>query len=236
LCKAPFRAPESAANDRESSDVGFTSGGLVFVAASTVSQGLLTRFTSGVEPDERLAALRLLDGLKIRADRWKPPSKYDRKALPLAWRKLDARGLDTKDYVLARELTDKVYDSDGFTLRYGLPPEDCYTGEPIEFRQAEDKANWRIELDHIVSLSDAFTSGGHRWKPNGWNWGWIATDTGNLLPITRTANRDKNAASWLPRQDFQARFVILQVQVKARYRLSVTESEAAAFRAVLSGQ
>jgi len=37
-----------------------------------------------------------------------------------------------------------------------------------------------------------------------------------------------------PVHDFRRRFVILQIQVKFRYKLSVTESEAAAMLGVLS--
>jgi len=56
--------------------------------------------------------------------------------------------------------------------------------------------------------------------------------------IINAAKGDKNAAHWLPANsmhDFRKRFVTLQVQVKARYKLSVTESEAAAMRQVLGG-
>jgi len=37
---------------------------------------------------------------------------------------------------------------------------DPYTGEHIVFEQAADKSGYLIELDHGVSLADAFVSGG----------------------------------------------------------------------------
>jgi hypothetical protein len=67
-------------------------------------------------------------------------------------------------------------------------------------------------------------------------------DPTKLLPVARSVNRAKgnrDAAHWPPanpRTDFRRRFVTLQVQVKARYGLSVAESEATAIRAVLAGR
>jgi len=204
---------------------------------------LVTRFTWDVLDAEVEAALTLLASLKRRADDWQPKVRYDRRALPLAWAKIARSGMDVKDVMLARQMDwdDRVYDSDGFTLKHAVLLEDVYTGQRIDFDQAEDRADYLIKLDHVVSLSDAFASGGWRWKPSGYNWMNIANDPGNLLAVSRPVNAakgDKNAAHWLPNNsahDFRKRFIILQVQVKARYNLSVTESEAAAMRQVLGG-
>ena len=54
--------------------------------------------------------------------------------------------------------------------------------------------------------------------------------------MSKTANQHKsnrNAAGRLPVEGFRRRFVIVQIQVKARYRLSVTEPEAVAMRTVV---
>jgi hypothetical protein len=51
------------------------------------------------------------------------------------------------------------------------------------------------------------------------------------------AKADANAAGWLPDNkavDFRPRFAVLQVIVKAAYRLSVTQAEAAALRSAMT--
>jgi hypothetical protein len=189
------------------------------------------------ERDEVAAAL---DGLAVRGDGPASPGVYQRKDLAIRWARFAGLGFDTKDLVFGRFLAGVEFDPDWFTARRGLLAEDFYTGDPVEFAQAEDRKDWQIEIDHVVSLSDAFASGGHRWSPRGRNWQKIANDVRNLMPVARAVNRakgDKNAAEWLPpnpRTDFRPRFVAMQITVKAAYRLSVTESELAAMRAVLA--
>ena len=127
----------------------------------------------------------------------------------------------------------------GSRVKHAVLAEDVYTGKQMVFEQVEDRSEFQIQLDHVVSLSDAFTSGGWWWSPSGYNWANLANDPGNLLAVSRTVNAakgDKNVAQWLPNNpahDFRRRFVITQIQIKSRYRLSVTASEAAAIRSLL---
>jgi hypothetical protein len=120
-----------------------------------------------------------------------------------------------------------------------LLAEDMCAGEAIAFHQEEFKKDWQIQIDHIVSLKDVWPSGGHRWSVKGRNWQRIANDPTNLLPVARSINAAKgnrHAAQWLPdnpKHNFRKRFVVLQVQVKARYRPLATESESAAMREAL---
>jgi len=203
---------------------------------------LVTRFSPEVCPDEAEAALGLLMSLKVRRDDWKPVVSYQRPALPLKWARIAGTSMDVKDVMLARQMNweGRVYDSDGFTLKHAVLAEDMYTGLSMVFEQAADRSEFQIQLDHLVSLSDAFTSGGWRWKPSGYNWPRFANDAGNLIAVSRVVNAakgDKNAAQWQPGNmvnDFRRRFVVLQVQVKARYKLSVTQSESAVIRQVLT--
>ena len=93
-------------------------------------------------------------------------------------------------------------------------PEDVYTGRQIVFEQVEDRAEYQVQLDHVVSLADAYRSGGHRWRPGGHSWPRLYNDDGNILAVSRSVNAakgDKNAAAWLPDNpvhDFQQRFVV----------------------------
>ena len=115
-----------------------------------------------------------------------------------------------------------------------------YTGERIEFRQLADASKRVVDLDHVVSLANAFVCGAYRWRADGPKWGSFANDPGNIMACGTAVNQSKgarNAAGWLPPNpvhDFRCRLVVLQIQVKARYKLAVTESEAAAMRRVLA--
>gem|GEM_PF-2737874 len=173
--------------------------------------------------------------LKVRRDDWEPVTSYQRSALLLKWARIAGTSMDVKDVMLARQMDweGRVYDFDGFTLKHAVLSEDLYTGLPMVFEQAADSSEFQIQLDHVVSLSDAFTSGGWRWKPSGYNWSRFVNAAGNLIAVSRVVNAvkgDKNAAQWLPGNtvhDFRRRFVVLQVQVKARYntvygKLSIT--------------
>jgi hypothetical protein len=211
------------------------------VDSSTAVRPAGAAFRAEVDATEVAAAVTVLDGLAVRADQAQPSGSYRRSDLTAGWLRFNGLGLDTKDYLLARYLDDIEFDSDGFTVRSGLLAHDPYAGQPIEFRQSENRAEWRIEADHVVSLHDAWTSGAHRWSPKGRNWMRLYNDPRNLLPTARAVNRakgDANAAEWLPDNkavDFRPRFAILQVLVKAAYRLSVTPTESAALRSAMTG-
>jgi hypothetical protein len=198
---------------------------------------LVTRYV-GEEIAAEVALVReMVAALGVRRDDRQPKAKYDRSALPLAWSRVSRLGQDHKDTLLsdAMEPASRVFDSDGFTLRYG-EMDDPYTGQRLVFEQAAGKSGFRIGLDHVVSLADAFASGGWRWSPTGRNWPNLYNDRGNIQAVAKAVNQAKgsrSAAKWLPVDAFARRFVTLQVQIKTRYRLSVTESEKAAMLAVI---
>jgi hypothetical protein len=148
-------------------------------------------------------------------------------------------GLDLKDYILARDLDERVYDPDSFTLRSGVLTEDPYTGQPVRFRQSDDKTEWYVHVDHVVAVADAWVSGGYRWPLDGPKWVKFCDWPGNLLAVSSSANMvkgDSHAGLWLPSNpvhDWRVRYVIMQLQVKAHFNLSLSESEAEAIRRVL---
>jgi hypothetical protein len=133
---------------------------------------LIVRHICRITGAEIAMVKKMLAELRIRADSWQPASVYDRLLLALRWGKIAGTGgADVKDIMLARAMdpATAVFDSDSSTLRYG-EMDDPYTGERLVFKQAADRSGFRIELDHIVSLADAFISGGYRWSPTGRNW------------------------------------------------------------------
>jgi hypothetical protein len=204
---------------------------------------LVTRYTADAFDAEAAAAMDLLLSLEHCEDGRKPPKgeKYDRAALKLSWTKLKRLGMDVKDAKLGRAMDAEsvVFDSDGYTVRSGWMT-DPYTGERIVFEQLPKVARRLVELDHVVPLSDAFVSGGHRWKrAGGYSWPDLYNDPGNLIATSAYLNQSKggrNAAGWLPRLEFCVRYVIMQIVIKDRYCLSVTRSESDNMQKVLRGQ
>ena len=93
-----------------------------------------------------------------------------------------------------------------------------------------------LQIDHIVSLSQAWDSGADQWRPERRE--QFANDTDNLLAVDGPTNRAKSnhsADEWLPasaaaRCDLVGR----QVMVKAKWGLSVSVPERAAMQQVLA--
>jgi hypothetical protein len=202
---------------------------------------MTTTFSPRSDKAERTEGLDRLEGLKSYPDGWRPSVPYQRQ-LVVSMPKFAQVGLDMKDYVLARDLVEKVYDADGFTLRHARLRECPYSGVEVEFVQVEDKKDYRVHIDHVVAVADAWNAGGYRWSPKGRNWQRFCNDPANLLAVSVSANTskgDRTADKWLPSNpihDYRVRFVLLQVGVKARYRLAVTDPERAAMRAVLESE
>ncbi|MDR0626260.1 MAG: hypothetical protein LBG11_03215, partial [Bifidobacteriaceae bacterium] len=71
----------------------------------------LVTFTPKVAKAECEAALSLLDGLRVRADGAKAPRPYKREDVTAGWARFPQVGLDMKDYIFARWLTDASFES-----------------------------------------------------------------------------------------------------------------------------
>jgi hypothetical protein len=108
------------------------------------------------------------------------------------------------------------------------------------FRQSDDKTEWYVHIDHVVvAVADAWVSGGYRWPLDGPKWVRFCNWPENLLAVSSSANMakgDSHAGLWLPSNpvhDWRVRYVIMQLQVKTHFNLSLSESEAEAMRRVL---
>jgi hypothetical protein len=200
--------------------------------------GMLTRYVPDWTADERESALASLHTLKRHKDGWTPTKPYQRQ-LVVSMPTFQPIGLDLKDYIFARDLDQRVYEADSFTLRSGVLTEDPYTGEQVRFRQTDDKSEWYVHIDHVVAVADAWVSGGYRWPLDGPKWVKFCNWPGNLLAVSSSANmakRDSNAAQWLPgnpKHDWRVRYVMMQIQIKARFNLSASDSEAEMMERVL---
>ncbi|MEN2744939.1 HNH endonuclease family protein [Sinomonas halotolerans] len=180
---------------------------------------------AGAVPAERVAAARA--GLasipvKGRAAR----SGYERSEFGPAWADVDRNGCDTRNDILARDLT---------VLAFRPGTHDCvvltgilldpYTGQRIDFERGPRSAE--VQIDHLVPLADAWQKGAQAWTAERRE--RFANDPANLLAVDGDENQSKGAgdlATWLPpNKAFRCEYTVRIVAVKAEYGLWMTEAE-----------
>ena len=110
---------------------------------------------------------------------------------------------------------------------------DKYTGKTVKMIPSNiDK----YEVDHVVSLSDAWQKGAQSWSAAKRT--AFANDPANLVLVSEKVNAQKgdgDAATWLPpEKDYRCYFVSQQVAVKQNYGRWVTVAEQEAMTKVLA--
>lgn len=147
---------------------------------------------------------------------------------------LSGNGCDTRNDILARDLTNVVKDGK-CKVTSGVLEEDPYTGNVINFQRGRNTSS-AVQIDHVVALGDAWRAGADQITYE--QRVALANDPDNLLAVdgpTNGAKSDSPADKWLPANpaalcDYAAR----QVIVKDRYDLTVTAPEKATLTDVLS--
>ncbi len=143
-------------------------------------------------------------------------------------------GCNTRDDILRRDLANLVV-RPGTCYAQSGTLHDPYTGATINFVRGPDTSN-SIEIDHVVSLADAWYKGARSWDPQ--RRLDFANDPRNLLAVSPKANFDKafrDAASWLPpNAAFRCDFVARQIDVKSAYGLWLSAKEEQAMADVLA--
>ena len=178
-----------------------------------------------------LAALEMLP-VKGRA----PKTGYTRDQFGPAWADVDHNGCDTRNDVLARDLSRTVTDPDTHDciVLSGVLA-DPYTGTRIDFRRGQATST-AVQIDHVVALSDAWQKGAQ--QLDGEARRQLANDPLNLLAVdgpTNSGKGDGDAATWLPpSKAFRCQYVARQVAVKQAYALWVTKAEHDAIAGILS--
>lgn len=133
-------------------------------------------------------------------------------------------GCDTRDDILRRDMTSISTANRCVVLGGTLA--DPYTGQVIRFHRGQETSS-QVQIDHVVPLGNAWVSGAENWPLERRE--QIANDPLNLLAVdgkTNMSKGDKNAAQWLPpNQSFRCVYVKTQVEVKNKYRLTVTSAE-----------
>ncbi|MBU9766558.1 HNH endonuclease [Mycobacterium sp. TNTM28] len=171
---------------------------------------------------------------------WDRHSDYARYHFGEAWSddvnvEFGHNGCNTRDDILRRDLA-------ALTVRPGTcyaatgVLHDPYTGVEVAFTRGPDTSG-AVQIDHLVSLSDAWYKGARTWDPQRRR--DFANDPRNLLAVGAQPNFDKafrDAAGWLPpNAAFRCEFVARQIEVKAVYGLWVSAKEKDAMAAVLDG-
>jgi hypothetical protein len=183
-----------------------------------------TRVTDGLASD-------LLASLPIKGK--SPKTGYDRTAdFGAAWLDVDHNGCDTRNDILARDLTGEVKSGNCKVLSGSLL--EPYTGKKMSFlRGATTSA--LVQIDHVVALSNAWQTGAQQLTQE--QRISLANDPINLIAVDGRINAQKgdgDAATWLPpRKAVRCAYVARQISVKATYALWVTQAEHDAMARIL---
>lgn len=166
-----------------------------------------------------------------------PKTGYSRDEFGPAWSDVDHNGCDTRNDILARDLTDETFKAGtkNCVVETGVL-QDKYTGKTINFVRGQ-KTSTLVQIDHIVALSDAYQTGAQQLSPEQRK--QLSNDPMNLMAADGPANgskSDSNAASWLPSNtSFRCEYVAKQTLVKSKYNLWMIEAEKAKISEVLAG-
>ena len=177
-----------------------------------------------------LTALAVLATLEVKGRAAK--TGYDRDQFGQRWLDVDRNGCDTRNDILARDLTDATKSGPCKVLTGILA--DPFTATTINFVRGQDTSA-DVQIDHVVALSDAWQKGAQQLTAD--QRASFANDPLNLLAVDGPANLQKgdgDAATWLPKNKaFRCEYVARQVSVKATYGLWVTPAERDAIARIL---
>lgn len=204
------------------------------------------------------SAAEALEGLRVRAAAEDGGDKYDRAAKfqrsqSEPW--LPTQGnCDMRDYILARDLTQVEYVSGSSCDVGGGTLHDAYTMNevyqpfgPRERVQDAARPFTNVDIEHVVSLGDAWVSGAGMWAGAAGQDRRVAlaNDSMNLLAASAQANISKSDSSFdlwpakapegMFNQAYTCDLAARQIYVKDHYDLSVTAAEKAALARALQG-
>ncbi len=181
-------------------------------------------------PGTALEALALLP-VRGRA----PQTGYDRDQYGEGWVDTDRNGCDTRNDVLARDLTAEQFrpGTRDCVVTSGVLL-DPYSGATILFQRGQGTSE-AVQIDHVVALSNSWQTGAQGWDAA--TRVAFANDPLNLLAVDGALNsqkRDGDAATWLPPdRGYRCAYVARQVAVKTTYGLWTTQAEHDAMATVL---
>jgi uncharacterized protein DUF1524 len=143
-----------------------------------------TTANNAIQNAERASALAALAAVDVKGRA--PRTGYDRDQFGFGWVDVDHNGCDTRNDILARDLT-------GETVQPGTPNcvvltgtlADPYSGRTIAFQRGQDTSD-DVQIDHVVALSDAWQKGAQGF--NATQRTAFANDPLNLLAVDGPLN------------------------------------------------
>ncbi|MGB3023351.1 MAG: HNH endonuclease family protein [Candidatus Saccharimonadales bacterium] len=152
-----------------------------------------------------------------------PKTGYTRAMFSDGWGMIN--NCDLRNYILTRDLIDVVLVPRTCKVERGTLI-DPYTATTMLFLRGPETSD-DIQIDHVVSLSDAWQKGAQLISPA--DRYALANDPLNLLAVQGDANQakgDGDAATWLPaNKSYRCPYVARQIAVKLKYTLWVTHAE-----------
>lgn len=121
---------------------------------------------------------------------------YERSAFSQAWADVDRNGCDTRNDILARDLTDVQFRAGSDCVVVAGTLDDPYTGTTIAFAKADAS---KVQIDHIFPLSLSWGHGSSTWTVQ--HRTRFANDPLNLEAVdgrTNQAKGDSSPAEWMP--------------------------------------
>ncbi|GAA3888007.1 hypothetical protein GCM10022381_32420 [Leifsonia kafniensis] len=186
---------------------------------------------SAVSAADSSTALAQLATLPVKGKA--PKTGYDRTGMfGSAWLDVDRNGCDTRNDILARDLTEIAKSGSCRVLTGTLA--DPYTGTQIAFVRG-NATSTKVQIDHVVALQNAWITGAQQLTQDARE--ALANDPRNLLAVDGPTNSAKgagDAATWLPpEKSFRCTYVARQIEVKAAYGLWIAPAEHDAMERVL---
>ncbi len=163
-------------------------------------------------------------------------SGYVRAAFGPAWQDTNHNGCDTRNDVLARDLSQLVFraGTHNCIVLSGVLA-DPYTGTTINFVRGNTTST-AVQIDHVVPLAWAWRYGASAWTAT--QRLDYANDLADLYAVDGRANAQKSdsgPANWMPSNvAFQCQYVEKFVTTVSRYGLSIDGSDRLAASGVLS--
>jgi hypothetical protein len=215
-----------------------TVGGTAALAAPSIAAAAPDAASTAAAPAsvaparaQAAEALALLATLAVHGKA--PKTGYDRTGkFGTAWLDVDHNGCDTRNDILARDLTAETTAGPCRVLTGVLV--DRYTGTTIHFVRGNTTSTL-VQIDHRVALLAAWETGAQKLSQGQRE--ALANDPLNLIAVDGRTNSAKgagDAATWLPPlKSYRCAYVTSQIRVKARYRLWVAPAERDAMVRVL---
>lgn len=150
------------------------------------------------------------------------------------WLDIDGDGCDAREQVLKR-------DAVGFAQ---VDPFRCFVVEadwlsPYDGRRTTDRTS--VDIDHTVALKEAWDSGAWQWsEAQRTAYANDTSDSRTLIAVSSSSNRsksDRDPSNWMPPlRGYWCTYSANWIAVKARWNLSMDQSEWGRLNNLLTGQ